>query len=215
MGIMLAKVRRNLRDYGLATTLRKAVLRVLGLIFEVRTYRIYRVILPASAPLPPPPPGISLRLLDPAQGSLIAQVEGMEEWLSGKVARMLEAGSICLAALEGDRVAGFNLISFDEVEMPLIAWRRRFPAGFAWSEQITVHPLYRGRGLAVTLRRTAFAILARRRCRRFYGGTLPGNAANLALCRKVGFRLITDIRHFKLLFLHRWSFHRVPRELGA
>lgn len=205
----LHKILRNYRDYGPFITLGKGVSYLLRALYARQSYLLYKVSLDG-----PPGPGfgaegIAFRLLAPEEEPLVQQIEEMEEWLEGQVARRLREGAVCLVALAGQRVAGFNLISFGDVFMPLVEHRHRFPPGTAWSEQISVNRDFRGRGLATAIRLAAFEELRRRGCRRFYGGTLPLNAANLQLCRKVGFRVFVELRHHKLLAFHRWEFLRL------
>jgi hypothetical protein len=76
----------------------------------------------------------------------------MEEWLEGRLASKLAKGSLCLVAMDGNIVAGFNLVGFGEVHMPLVNGKRIFRNGSAWSEQITVNTKYRGKGLGSELR---------------------------------------------------------------
>jgi len=207
----LKKLRRNYHDYGLGVTLAKTVESLFAVVFESRAYRIYRIRLDRFEPDDKDPGDFELRLLDPAQDDLIDQIEGMEEWLLGKLRKELRAGSICLMALDGGRVAGFNLVSFGEVYMPLVDMTRVFRDNEAWSEQITVSRDYRGRGLAGILRLTVFGILKERGIIRFYGGTLPLNIANRKLSKKVGFQEIMDIKYRRIFKNKTWTFKRITK----
>ena len=93
----------------------------------------------------------------------------MEEWLKGKVASRLEAVGLCLVALDGERVAGFNLVSLGEGRIPLIGLRRDLRENEVWSDQITVSKNYRDKGLGSTLRYRIFKELKKRGVRRIYG----------------------------------------------
>jgi RimJ/RimL family protein N-acetyltransferase len=206
------KLRRNYQDYGLGVTLGKTVQGLLAIVYESRTYRIYRIRLDRFTPDPEDICDLELRLLDPAQDDLIDQVEQMEEWLLGKVRHELRTGSICLVALDDGKVAGFNLVSFGKVTMPLVKMTRVFRDNEAWSEQITVGRDYRGRGLAAILRLNVFRILKERGIKRFYGGTLPLNIANRKLSKKVGFQEIADINYRRFLNRRSWAFKRVSKD---
>ena len=203
------KLRRNFQDYGLGVTLGKVCSGALAFACESRTYRIYRIKLDRYVPAELDTGGFELRLLDQEENSLIDQIEGLEEWLFGEIREKLKTGSICLVALEGEQVAGFNLVSFGEIYMPLVNMTRKFRDNEAWSEQITVSKNFRGRGLAATLRLTVFDVLKDRGVNRFYGGTLPLNLANRKLSKKVGFREIADIRYRRFLNKKTWAFKRI------
>lgn len=206
---ILKKLKRNFQDYGLAVTLKKVYSSILQVFFESISYRIYRIRLNGFAGKKLDPGGFEFRLLGPEEDEFIEQIEAMEEWLHGKVRKKLESGSVCLVALDGDQVAGFNLVSFGKVYMPLVKMARRFRQNEAWSEQITVGKAYRGRGLASTLRYAVFKILKTRGIKKFYGGTLPGNLPNRKLSRKVGFQEIGDIRYRRFFKKRSWTFNRI------
>ena len=60
---------------------------------------------------------------------------------------LLKYGGLCVVALDGEKVAGFNLVSFNEVYIPLLELKKKFRKDQAWSEQITVSKDYRKQGL--------------------------------------------------------------------
>lgn len=203
------KFTRNLRDYGVAITLRKSLGRLFGFLYDTTIYRIYGMDLEKSHPSQRRDGEFAYRLIAPSDTDCILQIEAMEEWLEGNLGAKLAKGSLCLAAMDGSVVAGFNLVGFGEVHMPLVNGKRNFRKGSAWSEQITVNNRYRGKGLGSELRYRMFAELKRQGYRKFYGGTLSNNQANLRLTRKVGFKEIADIRYMKLLTMERWRLERV------
>lgn len=208
----MKKLRRNYQDYGLRVTLDKTCARAMAIAMESRTYRIYRIRLDRFIPAEMDTGGLELRLLRDDEDSLIDQIEGLEEWLLGKIRQKLSSDSICLVALDERRVAGFNLVSFGKVYMPLVEMTRMFRNNEAWSEQITVNRDYRGRGLATILRLTVFGVLKDRGVTRFYGGTLPLNIANRKLSKKVGFQEIADIHYRRILNNKTWLFKRIRKD---
>jgi RimJ/RimL family protein N-acetyltransferase len=105
-------------------------------------------------------------------------------------------------------VAGFNLVSFGRARIDLIGAERSFRRD-AWSEQITVNPDYRGRGVASELRFRVFGELKARGIAHFYGGALALNEGSLKLARKVGFREIAEVRYRKVLTLSTRSWKRL------
>lgn len=152
--------------------------------------------------------GFTFRLLHMKEEELVNQIEEMEEWLQGKVLEKLTTGSLCLIAEDDGRIAGFNLVSFGNVFMPIVNSFREFRSTEAWSEQITVGKDFRGRGLATLLRYHTFDELKKKGIKRFYGGTLPTNIANSKLSSKVGFQEIADIHYVKKLNNQSWTYTR-------
>lgn len=208
------KFTRNLRDYGIAITLRKSLGHLFGFLYDSTVYRIYGMDLEKSN-IPQRKDGeLVYRLIAPSATDCILQIEAMEEWLEGSLASKLAKGSLCLVAMDGNVVAGFNLVGFGEVHMPLVNGKRNFRNGSAWSEQITVNNKYRGKGLGSELRYRMFGELKRQGYKKFYGGTRSDNQANLKLTRKVGFKEIADIRYMKLLTMERWRLERVRNGNG-
>ncbi len=188
------KFYRNLSDYGVTVALRKTFSRLFQFAYTSRVYRIYGIDLTKYAAKHRDGNGFLFRVINESCTDCVSQIETMEEWLEGNVAHKIVNGAICLVAMDHDSVAGFNIAASGGVAMPLVRLRRTFREGSAWSEQITVHKRYRGRGLGSELRYRMFEELSRRGYRKFYGGTLKNNKANLQLSRKVGFREIADIR---------------------
>lgn len=210
IGLWARKLRRNLRDYGLGITLRKTAGALFRGVYRTCDYRIYRANLYSEPPPPSSAGGIGYRLASAEEDWIISQIEALEDWLTGRVALRLREGGICVVALDGRSLAGFNLISFGEVKIPLIDGTWAFKPHYAWSEQITVHPDYRGRGIALNMRRCAFAELKQRGIVRFYGGALKHNRASLHLSHKAGFREILEIRYRRVLWFPKtYSFVRV------
>ncbi|MGZ9148331.1 MAG: N-acetyltransferase family protein [Candidatus Deferrimicrobiaceae bacterium] len=208
------KFTRNLRDYGIAITLRKSLGRLFGFLYDSTVYRIYGMDLEKSRVAQRPDGAFTYRVIASSDTDCILQIEAMEEWLEGSLASKLAKGSLCLVAMDGNVVAGFNLVGFGEVHMPLVNGKRNFRNGSAWSEQITVNNKYRGKGLGSELRYRMFEELKRQGYKKFYGGTRSNNQANLKLTRKVGFKEIADIRYMKLLTMERWRLERVRNGNG-
>jgi GNAT superfamily N-acetyltransferase len=198
-----------LRDYGLGVTLRKTAFRVFRIVYEHRDFLIYRIDLRSWNPRLEDCQGLDYRFLEPTDAAPIEQIEAMEEWLQGSIVRRLQEGAVCLAALEDGRVAGFNLVSFGRVWVPLICAFLSFRGRSAWSDQITVDPAYRGRGVAPELRYRMFSELKARGIELFYGGTLKLNSASRKLARKVGFREIVEVRYRKVLMFESRRYTRV------
>jgi ribosomal protein S18 acetylase RimI-like enzyme len=206
------KLIRNVRDYGVFIASRKALSYLFRVVYERRVYRIYGIELKDYQPREFENRGFEFRFIDSNANGVINQIEGMEEWLQGEVKKKLERGSLCLVALDGDRVAGFNLVSFKKVSVPLIGKIEDLPSDEAWSEQITVHKDYRMHSLGSELRHRIFGELKSRGIRRLCGGTLLNNVANLSLSRKVGFRELTDVHYTKMLRFEKWNYEELSHD---
>ncbi len=208
---VLRRFRRNLHDYGLVITLGKTLRSAAKRVYDARTYRIYRIDLHEATVVPPSNDTLTFRFVEAGEQSVIRQIERMEDWLHNRLDGRLCAGGLCLAALDGARVVGFNLVAFGSIEVPVIRGAWYFRPGTAWSEQITVRPAWRSKGVAAELRYRMFEALRRCGVRRFYGGTLATNRASRRLARKVGFREIIDVRYCNILGMPTWSYMRVRR----
>ena len=206
------KVERNLQDHGLKTTLSKTIAYLFKFAFEHRVYRLYRIDLLKDKTEPPSElEGVEFRFLDASDEAAIGQIEGNSEWLKGTVKQRLAAGAICVAAFEGGQLAGFNLVSFGNVFMPLVQIRRAFREGEAWSEQIATVKNFRKKGLASQLRYRIFEELRRRGYRKLYGGALDDNLPSLKLAQRVGFREFVDVHYTRVLTFNWWRYVRLHR----
>jgi ribosomal protein S18 acetylase RimI-like enzyme len=209
MNKVIRKFFRNYRDYGPGIALRKTFVFLFQFIFESRIYRIYMIDLADFVPKPHKDGEFVYRFIGASDLKCVEQIEAMEEWLEGQVAGKLRNGGLCLVAMDNDTLAGFNIAAFGDVYMPLVKTNRVFRPGDAWSEQITVNNRYRGKGLGGELRYRMFEELKRRGFRKYYGGTLNNNQANLKLTRKVGFKEIADIEYQSIFGIRRWNIRKV------
>ncbi len=208
-GIIIKKFLRNLNDYGFSITLGKSILYLIQPVYENRTYRIYRFELERLWDIPSKESVFAFKVIDRSDTGIIRQIEDMEEWLKGRVASMLEDGGLCLVALDGESVAGFNLVSLGKGYIPLIGLRRTLRENEAWSDQITVNKNYRCIGVGTALRYRIFKELQKRGIRKIYGGAQTSNPASLNLARKVGFKEIADIQYLKIFNKKRLRYKRV------
>lgn len=206
------KFQRNLEDYGWSITLRKGLGYPFKAVYAHQVYRIYRIDLTKPhAPAEPDGHGLIFRILGPDDDRAIGQIENVHEWLRGGLKETIGSGALCMTAFDGEFVAGFNLIGFGEVFMPLVNKHRKFRKVHAWSEQIAVHKDFRQRGLGAQLRYRIFDELRGRGFKRLYGGALTSNLASLKLARKVGFREIVDLHYIRVLGHDTWRYERVKQ----
>jgi GNAT superfamily N-acetyltransferase len=204
------KVRRNWQDYGWSVTARKTLAYLIRAVYFRQVYRIYRIkVANVAPPAESNAYGFKFRMLTPRDVDAIAQIEGIAEWLRGCLRPAIAAGQPCLAAMDGDRVAGFNLIRMDRATLVLVNLTRKLRPDCAWSEHIAVRKEYRRSGFGAQLRLRIFQELKHRGVRSLYGGTLVTNTASLALARSVGFQEIADVHYRKFLSFEKWRYVRV------
>jgi GNAT superfamily N-acetyltransferase len=204
------KVQRNLEDYGWRTAAKKSVAYLLRAIYFQQAYRLYRIDLDdAKLPHDSNPHKFTFKILTVQNVGMIADVEDVAEWLRGQLNQKIAAGQLCMVALDGDKVAGFNLINFRQATLLLVNLQRKLRPGVAWSEHIAVKKEFRRTGLGSQLRYRIFEELRKRGFRRLYGGTLCSNTASLKLTRSVGFKEIGDIHYRKLFSFERWRYKRL------
>jgi GNAT superfamily N-acetyltransferase len=204
------KVHRNLQDYGWHITVQKSLAYLVRSVYFRQVYRIYRIKLDATTPTQDlNNHNFSFKILTAQNVEMIAQIENIAEWLRGRLTEAIAAGQLCLVALDGNEVAGFNLINFDHATLVLVNLKKKLRRGLAWSEHIAVKKEFRKAGLGSTLRYRIFQELKRRGILRLYGGTLRSNTASLALTRSVGFKEIGEIHYRKFFSLEKWRCKRV------
>jgi GNAT superfamily N-acetyltransferase len=212
MPVLIKKLLRNFNDYGVYMALRKSLLYFLRPVYTDITYRIYRIDVGAVELPPVQGNAFDFKVITANDDAIIRQIEGMEEWLRGRVSAMIASSGICLVALDQGIVAGFNLVSFDEGCLLLVDFSRKLKKNEAWSQQITVKRDYRGRGLATALRYRVIEELQGRGFARLYGGSQISNEAGLGLARKVGFREIADLRYRRFFFNKEVRYRRIKNE---
>jgi GNAT superfamily N-acetyltransferase len=211
-GGMAHKVQRNLEDYGWHITVKKTLAYLVRWVYFRQVYRVYGIKLDTiKEPKYSGNHKFTFKLLTPQNMEMILQVENTAEWLRGEVKERIAAGQLCLVALDGAKVAGFNLINLEQASLILVNRTKKLRAGSAWSEHIAVKKEFRKSGLGAELRYRIFEVLKSRGIRRLYGGTLRSNTASLNLTRSVGFKEICDIHYRKFLSFNIWQFKRVRK----
>ena len=209
---MAHKVQRNLEDYGWHITIKKTLAYLVRWVYFRQVYRVYGIKLDAiKEPKYSDNHKFNFKLLTPKNLDMILQVENTAEWLRGQVKERIAGGQLCLVALDGDNVAGFNLINLEQASLILVNRTKKLRAGSAWSEHIAVQKEFRKSGLGAQLRYRIFEVLKSRGIHRLYGGTLRSNTASLNLTRSVGFKEICDIHYRKFLSFEIWQFKRVRK----
>ena len=199
------KLRRNIRDYGIIVSFQKFLCSAFSPLFEIQTYLLYVVDLVKAAGDGRPANGdFVFRFIDPTEDALIAQIENMEDWLQGKLKSKLEDGQKCLVALHNNStVAGFNLVCYTVFRIPLIKLNKPLRPFECFSEQITIHPRFRKKGLGTNLRHAVFNAMKNEGYHRMYGGTHISNFANKSLTSKVGFKIFAKVSYVSVFGFSR------------
>ncbi len=149
MNVLLKKFKRNLSDYGFLIAVKKMITYPFEKVYKRKDYLIYKKDLRRYVPNEKTNPAFEYKFYESQNinENVVKQILAMEEWLADKMKFLLEHGGLCLVALDKDKVAGFNLVSFNEVYMPLLEMKKKFRKDQAWSEQITVSKDYRKQGI--------------------------------------------------------------------
>lgn len=216
MKVLLKKFKRNLCDYGFLIAAKKMILYPLTDFYKRKDYLIYKKDLQTYIPCSKTNSSFEYRLYDQfnMDDKILNQILEMEEWLFNKMEFIMQHGLLCVVALDGEKVAGFNIVSFNEVNIPLIELNRKFREHQAWSEQITVSKDYRKKGLGSILRYKMFNELKERGYKSLYGGTMWDNWSNIELSKKVGLEIFLKVSFKRLLKKKKYTYHRIyPNQL--
>ncbi len=211
MNVLLKKFKRNLSDYGFLIAVKKMITYPFEKIYKRKDYLIYKKDLRTYNPSNKSNPSFEYKFYDShnLDKKVIDQILSMEEWLTDKMESILKYGGLCAVALDGEKVAGFNLVSFNKVYMPLLELDKKFRKDQAWSEQITVSKDYRKQGLGSILRYKMFNELKERGYRALYGGTMWDNWSNIELSKKVGFEIFVKVSLKRILNNKKYTYHRI------
>ena len=211
LNILVRKFRRNLNDYGFFIAVKKMITYPFEKIYRRKDYLIYKKDLQKYVATEKTNSLFEYKFYESQSISekIINQILALEEWLVDKLNFILKHGGLCVVALDGDKVAGFNLVSFNEVYIPLLELKKKFRKDQAWSEQITVSKDYRKQGLGSILRYKMFNELKNRGYRVLYGGTMWDNWSNIELSKKVGFEIFVKVSFKRLLNQKKYTYHRI------
>lgn len=211
LNILIRKFKRNLNDYGFFIAVKKMFTYPFEKIYKRKDYLIYKKDLRKYAPNEKTNPLFEYKFYEgnDINEQIVKQILALEEWLIDKLNFILKHGGLCVVALDKDKVAGFNLVSFNEVYMPLLELNKKFRNNQAWSEQITVSKDYRKQGLGSILRYKMFNELKNRGYRVLYGGTMWDNWSNIELSKKVGFEIFVKVSFKRLFSKKRYTYRRI------
>ena len=208
---LLKKFQRNAADYGFLIALKKMILYPFDKIYKKKDYLIYKKDLQYYDAVDKTNTSFEYKFYEnnTFNDNIINQILAMEEWLTDKLTSIIHQGGLCIAALDGEKVAGFNLVSFNMVNVPLIEMDKKLRKDQAWSEQITVSKDYRKQGLGSILRYKMFNELKDRGYRSLYGGTMWDNWSNIELSKKVGFEIFVKVSFKRWFKKKKYTYHRI------
>ncbi|MCK4797955.1 MAG: GNAT family N-acetyltransferase [Spirochaetes bacterium] len=208
------KIKRNINDYGIKTTIKKILSRLFGIIYEKRIYRIYikKLKNPPILKTTSLEPNFKLKEIKENDIDHIKQIEKNSEWFKGQLRSKFKKGAYCLSVIDRNKIIGFNLINFGKTHIPLINYTKTLNKDSAWSEHIAVEKEYRRSGIATVLRQNIFKELSKKGIKWLYGGCLIDNYPSLSLARKLGFKEIVDIEYIKFFGIKKWLFKRIKEK---
>lgn len=131
---------------------------------------------------------------------ILDKLEEISGFSRDLIMERLKTGSDCLVAMEGDKVVGFNMVSFGNIYIHYLEQYMNLLESETWNEQISISNQYRYKGVASDLRDVMFEHLKEKGYTRCIGGTLKINVKARMLARRTGFierEKVTFIRVLK------------------
>ena len=213
MIILLRKLKRNLSDYGIWIAIAKSLGFIIKPIYEKQTYIIFFNELDHFQDHSFRNDNFTYKFINKNDAEIIKQIEGREEWLHNKLVNKLNKDCICLVALYDKKVVSFFLVNLNEFYIPLIHFKRSLRSNECYGDQITVDKIYRGTGLASSLRIRMFKELRKRGIKKLYGGTLISNIATRKSTTKFAYKYLADVSYFKFLMRKGVRLRRIRRHI--
>lgn len=197
------KFARNCKDYGLWISWKKSTAYLFKPLYQKIVYYLYELDLNKNVIQRGQNSKYVFRLIHADEANLIAQIEEMEEWLNGSLKKKLLNGCLCMVALDGERVIGFNYVSIGQGNIPLLKLRVITGPTEAWSEQITISSDYRRQGLASALRNHFYRELRAKGITTLYGHRQDFNIASKQSARKYTLNVMVRAEYKRILGIHR------------
>ena len=203
------KIARNLYDFGPYITFKKSAAYLLKPLFEYHCRILYRIELKGFQEMCGGRHGeYVFNWIDAGDMGAIAQIECMEEWLTGRVESLLKTGALCAIAMKGERVAAFYLASLEKGVIGKLHMVLSLGAAEAFGEQITVHKDHRRRGLATRLRCFSYHHLREKGVTSLYGHRAMDNLASEKSAKKYDLQDIAVFQYVR--FLSHQRLHYTP-----
>lgn len=202
------KFLRNLEDYGVRIAFQKTARYLMQPLYWKIEFIIYEIDLLQSRGKAIVNNNMEFKLIDDSAHLYIRQIEKMEEWLKGRLKSKLKSNGICLVALDGDRVAGFNLATRSEGYIKPLKMHITMKPDAAWSEHIAVHKHYRGKKLANDLRNRFYPELQKIGIQHLYGHRQAFNIASRASAKKYTARELGTATYRKFILFNMLVFNK-------
>ena len=210
--MLVRKFTRNLEDYGLWLTLRKAINFLLKPVYQKKAFIIYELNIDGPPKRERNMEGYISKLLATGDDSFINQIEEMEEWLKGSLKARIKTNGLCMALIKRNQVIGFNLATMGEGSIPLLKLRVITSNSEAWSEQITIHKDFRRKGLGTELRSKFYSELKNRGVIALYGHRQEWNIASKRSVRKYTSKELVKAEYTKIFNFERLRYTKLSSD---
>lgn len=206
---------RNVKDYGLWTSIKKSTSFLIKSVYQKITYIIYELNVQSIQKKEINRSDYEFKILTIEDDNFINQIEDMEEWLKGELKKSLITNGICMAIIKKNKVAGFNWVTLGEGTIPLLKLRVITKPDEAWSEQITIHKDFRREGLANQLRTKFYNELKKMRVKALYGHRQGWNIASKMSAQKYTYKELVKADYIKILNIKRFRYAKLTSDQSA
>jgi hypothetical protein len=209
------KIFRNVKDYGIWTSIKKSTKFLIWPFYHKITYIIYELNL---QDIPNKEININeyrFKILTVEDNDFINQIENTEEWLKGELKKSLSRNGICIAILRDDKVAGFNWVTLGVGTIPLLKLRIIIKPDESWSEQITIFKDFRKKGLANQLRTEFYHELKKMGIKALYGHRQVWNIASKMSAQKYTYRKLVKADYIKILNIQRFRYAKFTSDQSS
>ncbi len=200
---------RNVKDYGIWTSVKKSTSFLIKPAYHKITYIIYEINIQDIQKTEINRNDYEFKILTIEDDCFINQIEDMEEWLGGELKEILKTNGICMAVIAKDKVAGFNLMTLGEGTIALLKLRVITGSDEAWSEQISIHKDFRRKGLANQLRSKFYNELKKMGVKALYGHRQEWNIASKMSAQKYTFKELVKADYIKILNIQRFRYAKL------
>jgi hypothetical protein len=208
---IVKKIKRNLYNFGIWITVKKAFFSLLKQVYRKLTYKIYFIELNNFNRPPDRNKNFVYKFVDRDDRNIINQIEDMEEWLENRIVEKLDNNCICLAALDNDTVTGFLIANPNALNIPWMKFKKNLRSNECYGEQITINKKYRRMGLAASLRLKVFDEIQKKGITKFYVGIPSWNKIIRKSVNKFGFTYLADLSYLKIIMCGGLRLKRVKK----
>jgi hypothetical protein len=206
---------RNVKDYGIWTSIKKSTNFLIRPFYHKITYIIYELDLQNIPKKEITKKEYKFKLLTIEDDDFINQIESMEEWLKGELKESLKENGICMAIIKEDKVAGFNWVTVGEGTIPLLKLRIVTKPNESWSEQISIFKDFRKKGLANQLRTEFYHELNKLGIKALYGHRQVWNIASKMSAQKYTYRKLVKADYIKIFNIQKFRYVKFPSDQSS